>query len=162
MKRYNTIKHFLRALAIAIFVLSPVRVCADFTPILPGTGNDNDIGGDSTGAWTPTNAGLVIQLNPGDQFRLSTVINGVEYFVCDYSEYDGGKFKYSNDPTGDYLKLIPRNNDGTPPGDAISLWTVGDPLARKTGSTNYSLVKGIDGILYTMWRCCGKCCRQAG
>ncbi|MBR4432356.1 MAG: hypothetical protein IKS76_04030 [Paludibacteraceae bacterium] len=124
-------------------------MCANFTPILPGTGNENDIGGDSTGAWTPTNAGLVVKLNKNDQFRISTMIGGVEYFVCDYSEYDGGKFKYSNDPTGDYLKLIPRNGDGTPPPG--SLWSVGDPLARKVNSTSYNLVDGMDGILYTMW-----------
>lgn len=120
-----------------MLVLIPMCVYADFTP------QSNSIDNvEKTGAWTPTDAGLVVKLNAHDQFRLSTVIGGVEYFVCDYSGHTGGKFKYT---TGDYLKLVPRNADGTPP-DA-SLWDVGQPLAR----ANYVLVDGMDGIVYTMW-----------
>ena len=132
-----------RTLLLLCVLLAPIYVFANFTN---PTSGDNDLSGEHTGGWTPTDAGLVVQLHENDQFRLSTVVDGVEYFVCDYSGHTGGKFGYG---TGNFLKLIPRNPDGKAP--TGSLWAVGAPLTRKTGKTNYSLVTGMDGILYTMW-----------
>ena len=54
--------------------------------------------------WTPTDGGLVVNLDQGDRFLLSVVVNGKEYFVCNYNRYTGGDFKYT---AGSYLKLIP-------------------------------------------------------
>ena len=34
--------------------------------------------------WTPTDAGFVLNFESGDQFLLSVMIDGTEYFVCDY------------------------------------------------------------------------------
>ena len=35
--------------------------------------------------WTPTDAGLVVNLEQGDRFLLSVVIGGKEYFVSNYN-----------------------------------------------------------------------------
>ena len=43
-------------------------------------------GEEGSGGWTPTSCGLVLNFERGDQFYLTTVIGGVEYFVCDYEE----------------------------------------------------------------------------
>ena len=103
--------------------------------------------------WTPTDAGLVLNFEPGDQFLLSVVIDGKEYFVCDYPSYtsstsSGGKFNYA---AGDYLKLIPQATGATTPTPA-SVWTVDAALTRISGKVNYSL----GGISYTMWGNSGK------
>ena len=143
----------IRTLVLAFLMLFPIRVFANFTPP-SGTNNpssnDYAIGGETTGGWTPTDAGLVIQLKLNDQFRLSTVINGKEYFVCDNRQFNNptmNDFGYTQGQN--FLKLIPRNADGTPP--VKSLWTVRAPVSRSTGGVSYSLVDGIDGILYAMW-----------
>ena len=134
-----------RALILAfLFVLSPVRVFGNFNP-----NNKDDIGGEKTGAWTPTDAGLVVQLHELDQFRLSTVINGKEYFVCDNKNFnnpDLNDFHYSQNTN--FLKLIPRDNGEYPAG---SLWTVGAPLSRSAYGASYDLVSGVNGLVYTMW-----------
>ncbi len=98
--------------------------------------------------WTPTDAGLVLNFEPGDQFLLSVVIDGKEYFVCDYPSYtsstsSGGKFNYV---AGNYLKLIPQAAGATTPSSA-SVWTVDTALTRIKNNVNYSL----GGISYTMW-----------
>ena len=93
--------------------------------------------------WTPTDCGLVLNFEPGDQFLLSVMIDGTEYFVCDYPTYTGGKFKYT---AGDYLKLIPQAAGATEP-SAASVWTVDTALTRISGKNNFSL----GGISYTMW-----------
>ena len=103
--------------------------------------------------FTPTDAGLVLNFEPGDQFLLSVVIDGKEYFVCDYPSYSsstssGGKFNYA---AGDYLKLIPQAAGATTPSPA-SVWTVDTALTRISGKVNYSL----GGISYTMWGNSGK------
>ena len=93
--------------------------------------------------WTPTDGGLVVDLEQGDRFLLSVVVNGKEYFVCNYNRYTGGDFKYAS---GLYLKLIPQAADATKPSD-MSIWTVGAPLNRVIGGKNYDL----GGHVYTIW-----------
>ena len=68
--------------------------------------------------FTPTDGGLVVDLKPGDQILLSTMVNGEEYFVCHYPSYTGGHFNYYNwddDAKGNILKLIPQASDATEP-----------------------------------------------
>lgn len=108
--------------------------------------------------WTPTDCGLVLNFEPGDQFLLSVWIdqnkNGVEdpgeeYFVCDYPEYQPQTpFNYKG--YGNYLKLIPQATGSTTPSSA-SIWTVGEPLTRITNKVDYSL----GGISYTIWSSLG-------
>ncbi len=93
--------------------------------------------------WTPTDCGLVLNFEPGDQFLLSVEIDGVEYFVCDYPTYSGGKFSYT---AGNTLKLIPQSAGATEP-SPVSIWTIGEPLTRVINKVNYAL----GGISYTMW-----------
>ena len=103
--------------------------------------------------WTPTDAGLVVKFQPGDQFLLSVFIdvngNGVEdageeFFVCDYpSGGNSGRFNYA---AGNYLKLIPQDANATAP-SAVSVWTVDTAVTRNVGANNYAL----GGISYTMW-----------
>lgn len=98
--------------------------------------------------WTPTDGGLVVNLEQGDQFLLSVWIDvnedgnedpGEEYFVYNYSRYEGGRFNYE---AGQFLKLIPQETGATEPAD-MSIWQVGAPLVRG----EYDL----GGIVYTMW-----------
>lgn len=146
MKKYlkKLSEYIARALLfLCVLLLSPIYVFAGWTD------QSNAIDPEKTGGWTPTDAGLVVQLHPHETFRLSTVINEVEYFVCDYGSYpQAGQTSIFGYTTGDYLKLIPRNPDGTAPDG--SLWTVGAPLTTRVGGKEYDLVKGIDGIFYTM------------
>ena len=90
--------------------------------------------------FIPTEGGLVVNFKEGDRFLLSVMIDDVEYFVCDYASYTGGRFNYC---AGDSLKLIPQVAGATKPSDA-SVWTVGKPLSRGKG-------KELGGIAYTMW-----------
>ena len=110
--------------------------------------------------WTPTDAGFVLNFEPGDQFLLSVMIDDdnnpetpdVEYFVCDYPSYSGGKFNYQKvNNSLDYLKLIPQAPGATKPSEA-SIWTIGEPISRIVNKVNYSL----GGISYTMWGNSGK------
>lgn len=117
-----------RVLLLLLLILAPIRMF--------GVG------------FTPTDAGLVLNFEPGDQFLLSVVIDGKEYFVCDYPSYtsstsSGGKFNYA---AGNYLKLIPQAAGATTPFSA-SVWTVDTALTRIKNNVNYSL----GGISYTMW-----------
>lgn len=97
--------------------------------------------------WTPSDGGLLVNLEQGDRFLLSVMIDDdndqltpdVEYFVCSYPGYTGGHFGYSS---GAFLKLIPQDAGATEPSEA-SVWEVGAWLARG----NYDL----GGIVYTMW-----------
>ena len=103
--------------------------------------------------FTPTEGGLVVNLKPGDRFLLSVVIDedgnpltttdSVEYFVCDYTDYTGGIFKYKS---GHTLKLIPQSPTATEPSET-SIWTVQDTLVR--AATKY--LGGVPGTYYTMW-----------
>ncbi len=98
--------------------------------------------------FTPTDGGLVVNLKPGDQILLSTMVNGEEYFVCHYPGYTGGYFSYTNwdGEKGNFLKLIPQAAGATEPASP-SIWTIDDPVTFLNGGKNYT----IDGIAYTMW-----------
>ena len=103
--------------------------------------------------FTPTEGGLVVDLKTGDRFLLSVMIDedgnpattndSVEYFVCDYTEYTGGIFKYKS---GHTLKLIPQNHLATEPSEN-SIWTVKDTLVRAANK----YLGGVPGTYYTMW-----------
>ena len=85
--------------------------------------------------FTPTDGGQVVNLKPGQQILLSTMVNGEEYFVCHYPSYTGGYFNYTNwDVDGDapqgkgnILKLIPQASDATEP-SSTSIWTIDAPV----------------------------------
>ena len=107
--------------------------------------------------WTPTDGGLVVNLEQGDRFLLSVMVDhdnnpatpDREYFVVNYTRYEGddyfhyknaqGKFIYAD---GKHLKLAQQDARATEPSD-MSIWTVGAPLARG----KYDL----GGIVYTIW-----------
>ena len=140
MNRIYLFSCSVRAIMLSCMLLVSIHAFSDFTK---PTSGDNDLSGEQTGGWTPTDAGLVIQLHEHDQFRLSTVIKkggkDVEFFVCDNQNFNNPDLNHFGYTQGtNILKLIPRNPDGSYP--AGSLWTVGAPLKRKTGKTNYSLV----------------------
>ncbi len=100
--------------------------------------------------WTPSDAGLVVDLQRGDRILLSVMVDDdnepstpdKEYFVCHYPSQTGGHFNYS---AGDYLKLLPQENGATEPSD-VSIWTIDDALTRIIDRKNYAL----GGISYTM------------
>ena len=98
--------------------------------------------------FTPTDGGLVVNLQPGDRILLSTMVNGEEYFVCHYPGYTGGYFNYTNwdGNKGNFLKLIPQDPDATEPASP-SIWTIDAPVTFLYSGKNYPL----DGIAYTMW-----------
>ena len=102
--------------------------------------------------WTPTDAGFVLNFEPGDQFLLSVWIDlnangteeaGEEFFVCDYPSYNGGRFGYRAE---NYMKLVPQAAGATKPSEA-SIWTIREPIKRVVNKVNYDL----GGICYTMW-----------
>ena len=105
--------------------------------------------------WTPTDGGLVVDLQQGDRFLLSIWLDldkdgvedpGEEFFVINYNRYTGGHFNYSD---GLYLKLAPQAGDATEPSD-MSIWSIGAPLTRVIGGKDYSLGANADHV-YTIW-----------
>ena len=109
--------------------------------------------------FTPTDGGLVVNLQAGDQILLSTWVdvngNGVEdsgeeFFVCHYPSSTGGYFSYTNwdGNKGNFLKLIPQDADATEPASP-SIWTIDDPVPFRNSSSG--ALYTIDGIAYTMW-----------
>jgi len=98
--------------------------------------------------FTPTDGGLVVNLKPGDQILLSTMVNGEEYFVCHYPGHMDGYFSYTNwdGNKGNFLKLIPQTPGATEPASP-SIWTIDEPVPFLYSGTTYPL----DGIAYTMW-----------
>ena len=98
--------------------------------------------------FTPTDGGLVVNLQPGQRILLSTMVNGEEYFVCHYPSYTGGYFGYTNwdNKKGNFLKLIPQDAGATEPGP-FSIWTIDEAVTFFNSGKNYPL----DGIAYTMW-----------
>ena len=105
--------------------------------------------------WTPTDGGLVVNLEQGDRFLLSVWLDldkdgvedpGEEFFVNNYNRYTGGHFNYT---AGSYLKLIPQAANATEPSD-MSIWSVGAPITRVIGGKNYSL-GAKEGHVYTIW-----------
>ncbi|MBO7458834.1 MAG: hypothetical protein J6T80_06240 [Paludibacteraceae bacterium] len=101
--------------------------------------------------WTPSDCGLVVDLQPGDQILLSVMVDddnnpstpAKEYFVCDYPGYTGGYFNYS---AANRLRLIPQSPSATEPSE-VSVWTIDTALTRIKSGLDYAL----GGISYTMW-----------
>ena len=127
--------HYALALVFTLLLLTPLQVF--------GLG------------WTPTDAGLVLNFQDGDQFLLSVVIDGKEYFVCDYPSYSGGKFDYKNDNknynfNGYRLKLIPQDENATAPASS-SIWTISEKLTHSASVNGESANFKLDGKCYTMW-----------
>lgn len=97
--------------------------------------------------WTPTDAGLVVNLEQGDRFLLSVVVSGDfdnnpatpneerEFFVSNYTRYTGGYYSYGS---GTYMKLLPATEV-----TEMNEWSVGAPLNRPN--------KELGGIVYTIW-----------
>jgi hypothetical protein len=94
--------------------------------------------------WTPTDAGLVVNLEQGDRFLLSVWVDinnnkaedpGEEFFVSNYNRYSGGYYNYT---AGSFMKLLPATEV-----TEMNEWSVGAPLARGT--------KALGGIAYTIW-----------
>lgn len=100
--------------------------------------------------FTPTDGGLVVNLQPGQRILLSTMVNGEEYFVCHYPGYTGGYFGYTNwdGGKGNFLKLIPQDPGATEPGE-VSIWTIDNPMQMRLNGAGPSY--DLDGIAYTMW-----------
>ena len=98
--------------------------------------------------WTPTDGGLVANLEQGERFLLSIWLDldkdgkedpGEEFFITNYTRFTGGYFGYK---AGTYMKLIPQASDVTEPSEEV-IWSVGAPLSRG----KYAL----GGIAYTIW-----------
>lgn len=94
--------------------------------------------------WTPTDAGLVVNLETGDRFLLSVWLDlnnnkkedpGEEFFVSNYNRFTGGHFNY---PAGSFMKLLPATEI-----TEMNEWSVGAPLDRGN--------KALGGIVYTIW-----------
>ena len=113
--------------------------------------------------WTPTDGGLVVNLEQGDHFLLSVMVDhdnnsstpDREYFVVNYSRYEGDdyfhykkndKFIYAD---GKHLKLAQQDARATEPSE-MSIWSVGAPLNRVIGGKDYSLGANA-GHVYTIW-----------
>ena len=114
--------------------------------------------------FTPTDGGLVVDLEQGDRFLLSVMVDhdnnpstpDREYFVVNYSRYEGddyyhyknaqGKFIYAD---GKHLKLARQDAHATEPSD-MSIWSIGAPLTRVIGGKDYSLGANA-GHVYTIW-----------
>ena len=97
--------------------------------------------------WTPTDAGLVVNMEQGERFLLSVVVSGDfdnnpatpneerEFFVSNYTRYTGGYYDYGS---GTYMKLLPAAEV-----TEMNEWSVGAPLDRGN--------KALGGIAYTIW-----------
>ena len=97
--------------------------------------------------WTPTDAGLVVNLKDGDRFLLSVWVDidkdgvedpGEEFFVSNYTRYTGGYYSYGS---GTYMKLLPATEV-----TEMNEWTVGAPLARGNKALGAK-----EGTVYTIW-----------
>ena len=94
--------------------------------------------------WTPTDAGLVVNMEQGERFLLSVWVDldkdsvedpGEEFFVSNYTRYTGGYYNYGS---GTYMKLLPATEV-----TEMNEWQVGYPLNRGN--------KALGGIVYTIW-----------
>ncbi len=94
--------------------------------------------------WTPTDAGLVVNMEQGERFLLSVWVDkngngteedGEEFFVSNYTRYTGGYYNYGS---GAYMKLLPATEI-----TEMNEWSVGAPLDRGN--------KALGGIVYTIW-----------
>ena len=103
--------------------------------------------------WTPSDCGLVVDLEPGDQILLSVMVDddnnpstpAKEFFVCDYPSYTGGHFGYG---AANRLRLIPQDAAATKP-SAVSVWTIDEPVSRANLKDGKDFPLG--GLSYTMW-----------
>jgi len=111
-----------------LLLISVLFICAD----MHGVG------------WTPTDAGLVVNMEQGERFLLSVWVDmngngeedpGEELFVSNYNRYSGGYFGYS---AGSFMKLL-----DAPGITEMNEWSVGAPLDRGN--------KALGGIVYTIW-----------
>ena len=124
MMHMRRLKTYIRILFLSVLLLTPLRMGA--------------VG------WTPTDAGLVVNLEDGDRFLLSVWIDmngngkedpGEELFVSNYNRYSGGYFGYSS---GSFMKLLSATEI-----TEMNEWSVGAPLNRGN--------KALGGISYTIW-----------
>ena len=112
--------------------------------------------------WTPTDAGLVVNLQQGDSILLSVWVDkngngieerGEEFFVTNYNRYQDPD-DYFGYTAGSYLKLLPQAADATKP-SFMSVWYVGAPLNRLDVGNVIGEGKNKDynlgGIVYTIW-----------
>ncbi len=97
--------------------------------------------------WTPTDAGLVVNLKQGDRFLLSVWVDkngngteepGEEFFVSNYTRYTGGYYGYGS---GTYMKLLAAPNI-----TEMNEWSVGAPLNR-----NNNNLGAFANTVYTIW-----------
>lgn len=100
--------------------------------------------------WTPSDAGLIVNLEQGERFLLSVWVDkngngteedGEEFFVSNYTRYSGGYYGYKNESDTNsmkYLKLLPATEV-----TEMNEWQVGAPLNRGN--------KALGGIVYTIW-----------
>ena len=98
--------------------------------------------------WTPTDAGLVVNMEQGERFLLSVMVSGDfdnnpatpnterEFFVSNYTRYTG--YDYFGYGSGTFMKLLP-----IPIINEMNTWSVGAPLNRGD--------KALGGIVYTIW-----------
>lgn len=103
--------------------------------------------------WTPTDAGLYVNLENGNQIMVSVMIDanhdGVqeEYFLCATSSNIGTMYpanpKYGNSR---YIKLT-KQADGAIEPAPITVWTIDTAITRIKDGKDYSL----GGPSYTMW-----------
>ena len=144
--RMNQLKAYMcsRSLFVILALIAPIRMF--------GAG------------WTPTDAGLFVNLQPDDKFLLSVWIDddgdgvedaGEEYFVCHYNGYTGGKkFSYG---TGNFLKLIPQDAGATEP-SGVSIWTVDTALTRPATVQCHPLDRGFHTGRFCAILLSSKCC----
>lgn len=101
--------------------------------------------------FTPTDGGLVVNLQPGQRILLSTMIDhdnnpatpDEEFFVCHYPGHTKDRFNYFKYQSGNTLKLVPQDEGATEPA-ITSIWTIDTATVRAP-------VKRLGGIAYTMW-----------
>ena len=110
--------------------------------------------------WTPTDAGLVVDLKPNDQILISVMVDhdnnpatpDREYFIGNYTRYTGDDyFKYD---AGYFFKLFQQDAHATEPSD-MTVWTVDSALTR-VDANNYAQGGAnkdysLGGISYTIW-----------
>lgn len=100
--------------------------------------------------WTPTDAGLVVNLEDGERFLLSVMVSGDfdndpatpnterEFFVNNYNRYEGSYFGYG---AGSFIKLLPATEI-----TEMNTWSVGAPLNRGNRALGAK-----EGTVYTIW-----------
>ena len=142
MNRYTTRRNFC-ARVTQLFVLTFVLLLTPLRALAVG--------------WTPTDGGLVVNLNQGDEILISVWVDkndngtedsGEEFFIENYNRND--EYTYFNYEAGSYLKLLPQEDGATEPSE-MSIWTVGAPLDRVDKNNDAKLGNFLNGIVYTIW-----------